>query len=270
MKRALILVLVLSACSIDAVETTTTEAVTTTQATTTTTKAVTTITTEPTTTRVTTTTTTTTRPVTNSALSVSIAPENCAGYDRDFYNHHGTSARALGGVGYLTKQDASSGDVDHVVALKEAWCSGMRNPKVGSDPDNLYASVASVNRGKGGNDPLEWWNSGGSTTPRTRDYPGWCKYLRIHVEVKSKYGGSMDQAEYDFVSDQLDGCGSGSVTRVSPTTTKPVVTTTRPVATTIRKTSSGSCVHWHAGNPKHTHPGSNHDGTHGSGKCAGF
>jgi len=46
-------------------------------------------------------------------------------------------------------------------------------------------------------------------------------------------------------------------------------TTTAPTTTTVPP-PSGSCTHWHAGHPKHTHPGTNHDGTHTSGKCAGY
>ena len=58
---------------------------------------------------------------------------------------------------------------------------------------------------------------------------------------------------------------SSTTTTVAPTTT-----TTRPTTTTTRPTRSGTCTHWHAGHPKHTHPGTNHDGTHTSGKCAGY
>ena len=165
----------------------------------------------------TTTTTTTEAPGTGS-LGVALAPEDCGGYDRDFYRPHGTSWRALGGVGYLTGQTLTSGDVDHVVALEEAWCSGIRDAQFGADSRNHRASVSSVNSGKGGRDPLEWWNTSGSTTPRNVDYPGWCDYLRLHVEVKRFAGGTMDQAEHDFIVGQLQTCDNQAA----------VTTTTRP------------------------------------------
>ena len=193
------------------------------------------------------------------SLGVPIAPEDCAGYDRNFYRPHGTSWRALGGVGYLTGQTLTSGDVDHVVALEEAWCSGIRDAQFGADGRNHRASVSSVNRGKGGRDPLEWWNTSGSTTPRNVDYPGWCDYLRLHVQVKRFAGGTMDQAEHEFVANQLQTCDN-----------QPAVTTTAPTTNTTAPPPSGSCTHWHAGHPKHTHPGTSHDGTHRSGKCAGY
>ncbi|MXZ68590.1 MAG: hypothetical protein F4Z17_06380 [Acidimicrobiia bacterium] len=154
--------------------------------------------------------TTTTAPATTTTeavgLGVVIAPEDCEGYERDHYRPHGTSWRELGGVGYLTGEALDGGDVDHVVGLEEAWCSGIREPAFGSAGENHRASVSSVNRGKGGRDPAEWWDTSGRTTPRTNDYPGWCEYLRIHVTVKVAWAGTMDQAEHDFISDQLADC----------------------------------------------------------------
>ncbi|MYC84110.1 MAG: hypothetical protein F4X18_01145 [Acidimicrobiia bacterium] len=154
--------------------------------------------------------TTTTAPATTTTeavgLGVVIAPEDCEGYERDHYRPHGTSWRELGGVGYLTGEALDGGDVDHVVGLEEGWCSGIREPAFGSAGENHRASVSSVNRGKGGRDPAEWWDTSGRTTPRTNDYPGWCEYLRIHVAVKVAWAGTMDQAEHDFISDQLADC----------------------------------------------------------------
>lgn len=95
--------------------------------------------------------------------------------------------------------------------------------------------------------------------PGAVDYPGWCDYLRLHVQVKRFAGGTMDQAEHDFVANQLQSCDN-----------QPAVTTTAPTTTTTAPPRSGSCTHWHAGHPKHTHPGTSHDGTHRSGKCAGY
>ena len=215
----------------------------------------------------TTTSTTTTAAAQVGSLGVAIAPEDCSGYNRSFYRPHGTSWRALGGVGYLTGRTLTSGDVDHVVSLEEAWCSGIRDAQFGADRRNHRASVSSVNRGKGGRDPLEWWTTSGNTTPRTNNYPGWCSYLELHVEVKRFAGGTMDQAEHDFVVNQLADCANNPTT----TTTVSTTTTTRYVpTTTTTRAPTGSCTHWHAGHPKHTHPGTNHDGTHRSGKCAGY
>ena len=214
--------------------------------------------TAPAATTTTTTPSTTTTSASTGSLDVWIAPEDCAGYSRTTYQPHGTSWRALGAVGYLTGRTLTSGDVDHVVALEEAWCSGIRSPQFGSASQNHRASVSSVNSGKGGRDPLEWWNTSGSTSPARVSYPGWCDYLALHVQVKQSWNGTMDQQEHDFIVGQLADC-----------TNNPTTTTTAPTTTTVPP-GSGSCTHWHAGHPKHTHPGTGHDGTHTSGKCAGY
>ena len=138
-------------------------------------------------------------------VSIPIGAEDCAGYDRDFF-HSGGFQTAANPVGYLTGRPLDRFEVDHVVALHEAWCSGVRDPAFGTDPDNLRASDPSVNRGKGGRDPREWWDTDGKTTPRKVDYPGWCDYLTIHLAVKDEYDAAMDKAEWDFVTTQLAAC----------------------------------------------------------------
>lgn len=141
--------------------------------------------------------------------SIRIAPENCAGWENANFDDIPSiiTFHRLGSVGYLTHQVLASGHVDHVVDYQEAWCSGIRDPSFGSDTYNLWPAKASVNQGKGGRDPLEWWNTDGKTTPRKVDYPGWCQYLYIHVAVKVAHKSTMDQAEYDFVKAQLEMCG---------------------------------------------------------------
>lgn len=203
-----------------------------------------------------------------------VAAENCSGYSRDHYRPHGSSWKQLGGVGYLSNETLSSGDVDHVVSLHEAWCSGIRDPKFGSDGFNHRASKSGVNRGKGQHDPREWWDTSGSTTPRTGDYPGWCDYLLLHVEVKLRWDGTVDQAEHDFLVTHLSNCGH-TANGTNQTTDTPTSTTTMSVTTTRAATTkpSKTCTHDGRGhgflgyNPrKHTHPT---DHTHKSGKCAG-
>lgn len=186
------------------------------------------------------TTVTTGRPATGSLTGIAIEPENCEGYDRGFYDPHGTSWRNLGGVGYLTGEVLDSGDVDHVVALQEAWCSGVRVAEFGSDGFNHLASVSSVNRGKGGHDPHEWWNTDGKTTPRKVGDPGWCEYLALHVSVKQKWSASMDRAEYDFLAAHLSDCGTQTVapatTRAATTTAATRVTTTTEATRPLPRT----------------------------------
>jgi len=176
-------------------------------------------------------TTTTTMPLTVSTgplAQIVIAPENCEGSSRASFEGIPSGVN-WGNVGYLTHRDVTGRrDIDHVVAVHEAWCSGVRAPALGSDLDNLRASDSSVNRGKGARDPREWWDTSGKTTPRTNNYPGWCDYLNIHVKVKVKYAATMDQAEYDFVKAQLAECDGKPIPTTSTTSTTVPTTTTCP------------------------------------------
>lgn len=75
---------------------------------------------------------------------------------------------------------------------------------------------------------------------------------------------------------RLPGWKNRTATAAEPpgpvTTQPPTSTTTDPAqtTTTTARPTTTTCTHWHAGHPKHTHPGTNHDGTHQSGKCAGY
>lgn len=134
-------------------------------------------------------------------VSIPIEAENCAGYDRGFFDTGGFQAPAKP-VGYLTGRQLERFEVGYVVALHEAWCSGVRDPTFGTDSGNLRVADPAVHLGKGGRDPREWWDTDGPTTPRKVDYPGWCDYLA----VKDRYDASMDRAEWDFVTAQLATC----------------------------------------------------------------
>ena len=138
-------------------------------------------------------------------VSIPIESENCAGYDRGFFDTGSFGAPAEP-VGYLTGQQLERFEVDYVVALEEAWCSGVRDPTFGTDLGNLRVADPAVHLGKGGRDPREWWDTDGPTTPRKVDYPGWCDYLTAHLAIKDRYDASMDPAEWDFVTAQLATC----------------------------------------------------------------
>ncbi|MEY4164907.1 MAG: hypothetical protein RLZ84_166 [Actinomycetota bacterium] len=144
--------------------------------------------------------------------------------------------------------DPSDIDIDHVVALKEAWDSGahvwsasMRQRFANdlTDPRSLMAVTDSVNRSKGDRDPSNW-------LPPNRGY--WCDYLGRWVAVKARWGLSMDQSEAGRVRKLLQNeCARttvapivpvGGLASVSPTTTvpiragRPTTTVARPVVAT--------------------------------------
>ena len=152
-----------------------------------------------------------------SALSLAgivVAPENCDGYDRDhFASYNARSLRdrwdaddgAADGVitgWYTGLRLANSGQavhVEHVVALKEAWCSGYREPSLGNWPTNLRPAQAALNLSKSDRDPAEWDRP---------DLPGWCRYLALHAQVKRQLGMTADRAELDYIARSwAAGCG---------------------------------------------------------------
>lgn len=102
--------------------------------------------------------------------------------------------------------DPSTFDVDHMVPLKEAWDSGawawdsdLRQEFANdmSIPESLVAVSASSNRSKGAKDPAEWM-------PPLEDFH--CSYVAAWIAVKQRWALSMDQAEYDAISDVRRRC----------------------------------------------------------------
>jgi len=163
--------------------------------------------------------------------SLTVAPEGPHdGYDRDRFRHwidadrNGCDTRCevlarqriaeLPGLpdggwlsiydGYST-DDPSEFDVDHVVALSEAWDSGAsawddaRREAFANDLDSgqLLAVTAATNRSKSDRDPADW-------QPPNRS--AWCRWGTAWVGVKAKWGLTADRAEVDALRNILRGC----------------------------------------------------------------
>ncbi|MFB8047722.1 HNH endonuclease family protein [Streptomyces hydrogenans] len=100
---------------------------------------------------------------------------------------------------------ASDLDIDHVVALAEAWRSGANSwttaQRQGFANDltrpQLIAVTDNVNQSKGDLDPARWM------PPRTAYR---CTYARAWVHVKYHYGLSVDSAEKSALQSVLNGC----------------------------------------------------------------
>ena len=92
----------------------------------------------------------------------------------------------------FAKADADAVQIDHRVALAEAWRSGAwswppaRREAFANDLLNLAASKASVNQGKGDDDAAHWLPVGPSRQ---------CVFARQVVAVKGKYRLSVDPDE---------------------------------------------------------------------------
>lgn len=108
----------------------------------------------------------------------------------------------------LTFTDPSELDIDHTVALAEAWDSGAsawdaaRRQAFANDldhPEALRAVSASANRSKSDLDPGQW--------KPTRD-AAWCEYANDWVTVKKAWDLAADQNEIDDLRVMLRTCAS--------------------------------------------------------------
>jgi hypothetical protein len=114
----------------------------------------------------------------------------------------GTWTSAYDGV-VVTK--AGELDIDHTVALAEAWRSGAdkwtdeQREKFANDLGGLQliAVTASSNRSKGDQDAAKW-------KPPVQAY--WCTYARAVVSVKTIYSLTVDEAERDALGAMLKTC----------------------------------------------------------------
>ncbi|MFM8311543.1 MAG: HNH endonuclease family protein [Ilumatobacteraceae bacterium] len=113
--------------------------------------------------------------------------------------------------------DPSDVDIDHVVALKEAWDSGAwawdsaRRRAFANDltdPRSLRAVTDNVNQSKSDADPSNWM-------PPLRTF--WCTYLGDWVAIKARWGLSMDQSEWGRVRNLLrDECPGWRIEPLAP------------------------------------------------------
>lgn len=94
-------------------------------------------------------------------------------------------------------------DIDHLVALSDAWQKGAQQWSAGkrrafaNDELNLVAADSSTNRRKGDGDTATW-------LPPNKAYR--CTYVAGQVAVKVKYGLWVTAAEKAAMTEVLSGC----------------------------------------------------------------
>lgn len=94
-------------------------------------------------------------------------------------------------------------DIDHVVALSDAWQTGAaqwpyaKRVALANDPLNLQPTSASANRQKGDSDAASW-------LPASAAYR--CSYVARQVAVKRKYGAWVTAAEKTAMVAVLTRC----------------------------------------------------------------
>ena len=144
---------------------------------------------------------------------VRVAPEyRCAAYDRDDYSYpQSVELDVIAGIGkiygpYTGRCFATRGetDIEHVVALSEAHDSGLcsadaaTKSRFARDVLNLTLAGPDVNRyEKGARDAAEW-------QPRRNA----CWFAQRTLEVRRKYGLSIDRREASAIERTLVACSS--------------------------------------------------------------
>ncbi|GCD45282.1 HNH endonuclease family protein [Streptomyces paromomycinus] len=107
------------------------------------------------------------------------------------------------GLAVQYERGRSKVDIDHLVALSDAWQKGAqqwpgrKRVALANDPLNLIAADASANRQKGDGDAATW-------LPANKAYR--CDYVAHQVAVKKKYGLWVTQGEKDAMTQVLSGC----------------------------------------------------------------
>lgn len=151
-------------------------------------------------------------------LGVSVTPEvRHTAYERSDYSYPASIEQRIvirqGGIfsPYSMRcfSDVGKTDIEHIVANSEAHESGMglrtkaERQQYASDLDNLTLAAPRLNRyEKRAKDPANWLPDNNR-----------CWYVGKYLEIKSKYGLSMDQAEADAVLAVYRSCSSFKVKR---------------------------------------------------------
>lgn len=102
-----------------------------------------------------------------------------------------------------SREDVSKIQIDHVVALSDAWQKGaqymektVRN-QIATDPLNLLAVDGVANKQKSDGDAATW-------LPKNKKFR--CQYVARQVSVKYKYGLWVTQAEKEAIIQVLASC----------------------------------------------------------------
>ena len=133
-------------------------------------------------------------------------------------------------------------DIDHVVALGDAWQKGAqqwsaaKRERFANDPLNLLAVDADTNRAKGDGDAATW-------LPPNRRFR--CDYVARQVAVKRRYTAWVTRAEHDAIARLLARCPGQTLpragrVRLPPGTIRPDATAPAPVTHAPSRDGSAS------------------------------
>lgn len=139
-------------------------------------------------------------------------------------------------IAFQRGQDTSTAvQIDHVVALSDAWQKGAQQLDVdarrafANDPLNLLAVDGPTNQAKGDGDAATW-------LPPNRSFR--CEYVARQVAVKAAYALRVTQAEHDAIARVLDSCPDQALPGSDGALLSTIQTTGAAEAATPRATPS--------------------------------
>ena len=128
-----------------------------------------------------------------------LADDNCSVISGEFDEPY-TGSHLV----FYQKSDLSNGlQIDHVVALSDAWQKGAQNLskderfKLATDPLNLLAVDSATNQGKSDGDAATW-------LPPNKAFR--CQYVARQISVKYKYHLWVTDAENTALKKVLENC----------------------------------------------------------------
>jgi Protein of unknown function (DUF1524)/Excalibur calcium-binding domain len=130
---------------------------------------------------------------------------------------------------------ASEVDIDHVVALGDAWQKGAqqwpsrRRAAFANDPLNLLAVSAPANRAKGDGDAATW-------LPPNKSFR--CDYVAREIAVKQRYGAWVTRAEHDAIARVLASCPEQQLPKAAAPPPSPTSSTPTPAAGPSKHTTT--------------------------------
>lgn len=139
----------------------------------------------------------------------------------------------------FSKSDAGAVQIDHVVALSDAWQTGAQTWAAGTrlafanDPLELLAVDAGANDAKSDSDAASW-------LPPNKGYR--CAMVARQVAVKAAYGLWVTPAERDAIARVLSTCPG----RLVPTGGAPTQDRTAVTTTSVDAQTYASCTEMHA------------------------
>ncbi|MFM9378349.1 DUF1524 domain-containing protein [Gordonia sp. VNK21] len=116
-------------------------------------------------------------------------------------------------IRFVRGPESSAVQIDHVVALSDAWQKGAqgwssdKRRDFANDPVNLLAVSGTANQSKGDGDAATW-------LPRNKAYR--CTYVAKQVTVKKKYGVWVTAAEKDAIARILGDCNGDAPQQTRP------------------------------------------------------